>query len=62
MQTQPEDAHYRSEGSGKEVSSKIDTTIRRSEKIARMKFTKGGVVLDDDAVTALELAMDEVRD
>ena len=25
-----------------------------------MKFTKGGVVLDDDVVAALELAMDEV--
>ena len=25
-----------------------------------MKFTKGGVVLDDDAVAALELAMDEM--
>ena len=29
---------------GKEVSSKIDRTIRRSGKIAGMKFTKGGVV------------------
>jgi hypothetical protein len=45
---------------GKEVSSKIDRTIRTSGKIAGMKFTKGGVVLDDDAVAALELAMDEV--
>ena len=45
---------------GKEVSNKIDRTIRKSVKIAGMKFTKGGVVLDDDAAAALELAMDEV--
>ena len=29
-------------------------------KIAGMRFTKRGVVLDDNAVAALELAMDEV--
>ena len=45
---------------GKEVSSKIGRTIRKSGKIAGIQFTKGGVVLDDDAVAALELAMDEV--
>ena len=45
---------------GKEVSSKTDRTIKKSGKIAGMKFTKGGVVLDDDAVSALELAMDGV--
>ena len=47
---------------GKEVSSKIDKTFRRSGEIEGMKFTKGGVVLDDDAVAALELAMDEVTE
>ena len=45
---------------GKEVPSKTNRTIRNSGKIAGMKFTKGVVVLDDDAVVALELAMDEV--
>ena len=42
------------------MSNKIDRTIRRSGKIAGMKLTKGGVVLDDDAVATFELAMDEV--
>ena len=45
---------------GKEVSSKVDRTISTEGRIAGLKFTKGGVVLDDDAVAALELAMDEV--
>ena len=45
---------------GKEVSSKIDRTNKKSGKIAGMKFTKEGVALDDDAVAALELAMDEL--
>jgi hypothetical protein len=45
---------------GKEVSSKIDRTISTEGRIAGLKFTKGGVVLDDDAVAALELAMEEV--
>ena len=47
---------------GKEVSSKIDRTIKRSGKTAGMKFPKGGVVLDDDAVATLELAMNEVME
>ena len=41
---------------GKEASSKIDRAIKKSGKIAGMKITKGGVVLDGDAVVALELA------
>lgn len=45
---------------GKEVSSKIDWTVKKSGNVAGMKFTKGGVVPDDDAVAALELAIDEV--
>ena len=42
------------------MSSKIDRTISTEGRIVGLKFTKGGVVLDDDAVAALELAMDEV--
>ena len=45
---------------GKEVSSKICRTISTEGRIAGLKFTKGGVVLDDDVGVALELAMDGV--
>ena len=45
---------------GKKVSSKIDREISTEGRIAGLKFTEGGVVLDDDAMAALELAMEEV--
>ena len=49
-----------SEGDGKGSVVKLDRTVSTEGRIAGLKFTKGGVVLDDDAVVALKLVIVEV--
>ena len=45
---------------GKEVSSKVDREVHEYGLVAGLKFVEGGVTLCDEAVAALELALDEV--
>ena len=45
---------------GKEVSSRVDREVHEYGLVAGLKFVEGGVTLCDEAVAALELALDEV--
>jgi hypothetical protein len=47
---------------GKKVSAKVDRTVRQEGHIAGLKFVPGGVVLNDEAVEALRLALgDDIK-